>query len=259
VTSRGRFITAAAAMLLAGGCSSGSAQSPPIGKSPAAIKVSSTLDGLSQLPYRIHWVVTPGIPLADVAEVDFRIDGVLAWVENQSPFVYGNDGNWLVTSFLAPGVHAFTVRVISIAGQSASRSVTATTSAPPSPPVALAGTWTRTVTATDVTKATSGEPPPAGDWRLMIVAAGWELLDPQAIKGLFDVGYLPSTLEMRPTIEYPPYPNSNNGGFCENTDPIFDWTYAVGRGGRTLKLHPQGQDPCGDRAAILEGTWTRVS
>jgi hypothetical protein len=60
-------------------------------------------------------------------------------------------------------------------------------------------------------------------------------------------------------LEYPPFPNSNNGGFCANTDPIFDWTYALGRGGRTLTLHPQGQDPCGDRAAILEGTWTRVS
>jgi hypothetical protein len=98
-----------------------------------------------------------------------------------------------------------------------------------------------------------------GLWRLTVVAAGWELLDPQANQGLFDVGYQSAALEMRPTIEYPPFPNSNNGGFCANTDPIFDWTYAIGRGGRTLTLHPEGQDPCGDRAATLEGTWTRVS
>jgi hypothetical protein len=176
--------------------------------------------------------------------------------EYKSPYVYGDDGNWLVTTFLRPGEHTFTVRVISLAGESASRSVSATSSAPPVPPV---GVWTRTVTAADMRKSTPGAPGPLGVWRLMIVAAGWELLDPQGNKGLFDVAYLSGGLEMRPTIEYPPYPNINNGGFCANTDPIFDWTYAVGRGGRTLRLHPEGQDPCGDRAAILEGTWTHVS
>jgi hypothetical protein len=246
-------------MLFATGCASGSPQSPVARNSPTSLTVSSTLDGVTTLPHGIQWIATPGIPVADVAEVDFLIDGALAWVEYKSPFVYGDDGNSLVTSFLTPGVHTFTVRVILIAGQSATRSVTATTSAPPAPPAALAGTWARTVTAADIAKSTSGMPPPTGDWRLMIVAAGWELLDPQANKGLFDVGYLPSALEMRPTIEYPPFPNSNNGGFCANTDPIFDWTYALGRGGRTLTLHPQGQDPCGDRAAIFAGTWTRVS
>jgi hypothetical protein len=221
--------------------------------------VSSTLDGITSLPHGVQWIVTPGVPIADVAEVDFLIDGSLAWVEYKSPYVYGDDGNWLVTTFLTPGEHTFTVRVISIAGKSATRSASATTSAPPPPPAALAGVWTRTVTAADMRKSTSGMPGPLGVWRLMIVAAGWELLDPQGNKGLFDVAYLPGGLEMRPTIEYPPFPNTNNGGFCANTDPIFDWTYAVGRGGRTLTLHPKGQDPCGDRAAILEGTWTRVS
>jgi len=221
--------------------------------------VSSTLDSLSWLPYRIPWEVTPGIPIADVSEVDFSIDGNLAWVEYKSPYVYGDDGNWLVTSFLAPGEHTFTVKVVPIAGKSATRSVSATVSAPPAPPAALAGTWAHTVTAADLKKVTSGMPGPTGVWRLTIAEAGWEPLDPQGNKGLFDVGYLPSALEMRPTIEYPPFPNPNNGGFCENTDPIFDWSYVVGRGDKTLTLHPEGQDPCGDRAALLEGTWTRVS
>jgi hypothetical protein len=221
--------------------------------------VSSTLDGVTSLPHAMQWIATPGIPIADVAEVDFLIDGALAWVEYKSPFVYGDDGNWLVTSVLAPGEHTFTVRVMSIGGKSATRSVSATTSAPPAPPPALAGTWSRTVTAADLTKVTSGKPGPRGVWRLTIVAAGWELLDPQGNKGLFDVGYHAAALEMRPTIEYPPFPNSNNGGFCDNTDPLFDWMYAIGRGGRTLTLHPEGQDPCGDRVAILEGTWSRAS
>jgi hypothetical protein len=223
------------------------------------VGASSTLDGLSSLPNRIHWEVTPGIPIADVAEVDFLIDGKLAWVEYKSPYVYGDDGNWLVTSFLTPGEHVFTVLVVPIAGKSATRSVSATVSTSPAPPSALAGTWARTVTAIDIKKSTSGMPAPTGVWRLTIAAVGWELLDPQANSGLFDVGYLSAGLEMRPTIEYPPFPNYNNGGFCANTDPIFDWTFVLGRGGRTLTLHPEGQDPCGDRIAILEGTWNRVS
>jgi hypothetical protein len=252
-----RLATSFAAMLVAAGCSPENVQTSA-SRTPAPATVSSTLDGLSSLPHRIHWVATPGIPIADVEEVDFLIDGALGWVEYKAPYVYGDDGNWLVTSFLPPGAHTFTVKVISLSGKSATRSVTAIVSAPPAPPAALAGTWAHTVTAADMSKVTSGMLPPTGLWRLTIAAAGWEPLDPQGSKGLFDVGYLPSGLEMRPTIEYPPFPNTNNGGFCADTDPIFDWTYAIG-GGSTLTLHPAGQDPCGDRAAILEGTWVRVS
>ena len=43
---------------------------------------------------------------------------------------------------------------------------------------------------------------------------GWQLRDPTpgGSWGLFDVLYQPGgRLQMRPTIEYPPYPNSNNG------------------------------------------------
>ena len=247
-----------AAVLIAAGCSPGNVQTPAP-RLPAPATVSSTLDGLASLPHRIPWVVTPGIPIADVAEVDFLIDGTLAWVEYKAPYVYGDDGNWLVTSFLTPGSHTFTVRVVAVSGTSATRSVAASVSPPSAPAAALAGTWARTVTAADDSKATSGMLPPTGVWRLTIAAQGWEPLDPQGNKGLFDVGYLSSGLEMRPTIEYPPFPNSNNGGFCANTDPIFDWTYAIGGSGTTLTLHPAGQDPCGDRSAILEGTWVRVA
>ncbi len=90
---------------------------------------------------------------------------------------------------------------------------------------------------------------------------GWQLRDPTPTGtwGLFDVGYGPGgNLHIRPTIEYPPYPNSNNGGFCEDTDPLWAWMYSVGDGVQTLTLRPVGHDPCGDRIAILAGTWTRV-
>ena len=234
----------------------GQAASPAA--SPAKLSVTSTLDRHTALPIRIHWQAIPSTSATDVSEVDFLIDGKLGWVEHMPPYFYGDDGNWLVTSFLMPGEHTCTVRVIDAAGHTATDTVHASVAAPPALPPALRGvTWTRRVTPADVQKATSGQPPPPGRW-LRISPAGWQLRDPDGGGLLFDVGSRPGgRLQMRPVIEYPPYPNSNNGGFCADTDPLWAWTYSVRDGGRTLTLRPAGHDPCGYRIAILAGTWTR--
>jgi hypothetical protein len=166
--------------------------------------------------------------------------------------------NWLVTSFLTPGLHTFTVRVITADGSAATDMVRASVTAPPAPPAALAGTWTRVVTPVDVQKATSGQPPPPGRWRLRIGPIGWRLHDPTGGSQLFDTGYLSAgDLQMRPAIDYPPYPKNNQGGFCADTDPLSAWTYSVESGGKVLTLRPVAHDPCGDRIAILAGSWTR--
>jgi hypothetical protein len=55
----------------------------------------------------------------------------------------------------------------------------------------------------------------------------------------------------------PPFPNISNGGFCEDTDPLFNWTVQAANDGNTMRLDPEGKDPCGDRVAILQDTWTR--
>lgn len=227
---------------------------------PAKLSVTSTLDRHTALPIRIHWQAFPSASATDVSEVDFLIDGKLGWVEDKKPYFYGSDGNWLVTSFLTPGEHSFTVRVITTDGHTATDTVNASAAAPPAPPVALRGvTWTRQVTAADVRKATSGQPPPPGRWRLQISPTGWQLHDPTGGGLLFDVGYGPTgSLQIRPTIEYPPYPNSNDGGFCQDRDPLWAWTYSVGDNGKTLTLRSVGHDPCGDRIAILGGTWRRT-
>ena len=46
------------------------------------------------------------------------------------------------------------------------------------------------------------------------------------------------------------------GGFYIDTDPLWTWTYSVAAHGKTLTPRSVGHDPCGDRVAILAGTWT---
>jgi hypothetical protein len=249
-----------AAAALAAGCSSGHAATVPSSKSPARLTVTSSLDGHTDLPPRIHWQAFSSASAAHISKVDFLIDGKLGWEETNKPYFYGRDGNWLVTSFLTPGEHIFTVRVITTDGRMAADTVKASVTAPTNPPAALARTWTRVVTPADVNKATSNEPPPSGRWRLQVGPTGWQLHDPEGGGQLFDVGYQPGgSIQMRPTIEYPPYGNSNSGGFCADTDPLWTWTYSIAGHGKTLTLRPSGHDPCGDRVAILAGTWTMTA
>ena len=249
-----------AAAALAAGCSSGHAATAPLSPSPARLTVTSTLDGHTVLPHRIHWQAFSTAAAAHISKVDYLIDGRLSWVETRTPYFYGRDGNWLVTSFLTPGEHTFTVRVITTGGRTATKTVRASVTVPAAPPAALAGTWTRVVTSADVNRATSSQPPPSGHWRLQISPRGWQLHDPKGGGQLFDVGYQPGgDMQMRPTIEYPPYPNSNSGGFCADTDPLWTWTYSAAGHGKTLTLRPAGHDPCGDRTAILAGTWTMTA
>jgi hypothetical protein len=230
--------------------------SPSSGPTGGSLSVTSTLDGLTALPQRIKWTAHPSSPAVD--EVDFLIDGQQAWIEHNPPYDYGNDGNWLVTSFLKPGPHTFTTKAVGTSGQEASDTVTATVSAASSQPSGLAGTWSRIVSAADVGKATSNQPPPAGRWELRIDSEGWHLGDPNSGTALFDVVHRSlGRLQMRPAIAHPPIGNGDTGGFCEDTDPLAAWSSSVAGG--KLVLHPIGHDPCGDRAAILEGTWTTAS
>ena len=95
--------------------------------------------------FRSASIGSPGrnFPPHRVKEVDFLIDGRLGWVEKKTPYVYADDGNWLVTSILTPKKHTFSVRVVSTTGTVVSDTVTARVVAPPPPPAKLAGTWSR--------------------------------------------------------------------------------------------------------------------
>jgi hypothetical protein len=214
------------------------------------LTVKSTLDGKAVLPLRIHWIVTANVPASNIASVSYLIDGKLGWVEHNPPYVYASDGNWLVTSFLSAGEHTFTARVLEKSGLSATDTIRAKVVAPPPPPAELAGTWRRT----------PANVKPAGAWQVTITPNGWMMRDPQGGGGIFDVRYLSATrIEMRPTIEHPPYPSPNNGGWCDDTDPLSVYRVSVASDGSTMTIGPaDGHDPCQNRAGVMAGTWTRV-
>src|SRR5450755_1883985 len=104
----------------------------PSGAKP--FNLASTLDGKTVLPHRIHWLALPALAASKVKEVDFLIDGRLAWVEQTAPYSYADDGGYLVTSVLEPGRHPFPVRALPFSAQAAAAPGTARVlPAPPAP------------------------------------------------------------------------------------------------------------------------------
>jgi hypothetical protein len=217
------------------------------------LTVTSTLDGKTVLPLRIAWIAQPQIALKQVAQVDYLIDGQLAWIEHSPPYYYGgnhgHDSNWLVTSFLKPGLHTFAVKAVTTNGRSASDTVKARVIAAPPPPAKLAGAWTRMVTADDLKKGAKG--PPAGRWTITISKVGWAT----GPGDNFDVRYLPNgNVVMGPEVDTL---TRHSGAFC-GVDPLHTWTVVLTADDKTMQLNPVGADSCGDRLAILQGTWTRA-
>jgi hypothetical protein len=229
----------------------------------SSFTVTSSLDGRTVLQLRIPWIARlHHISPLNVAEVDYYIDGKKAWDEHHPPYYYGgysgqlpsdaptfNGGNALVTAFLKPGLHTFTVRAISFSGTAATDTVKARVVAAPPPPSQLAGTWTRTVSPDDLKKGPPG--PPAGPWTLHITSVGWGW----STKDRFQVQYLPNNaVVLGPEVVTPA---QQSGGFC-GVDPPHEWTLALSTDGTSMQLNPVGTDACGDRLAILQGIWTRT-
>jgi hypothetical protein len=224
------------------------------GGDPKPFTVTSTLDGKRVLPLRIRWRAQPQhVPLAQIKEVDYLIDGRRAWVEHHPPYFYGSNegsyGNWLVTSFLTPGVHTFVVRAVTRSGKTATDKLKARVAPAPSPPAKLAGAWTRVVTAAELKKGPPG--PPAGRWTITVTSVGWAV----APGDNFDVRYLPSgDVVMGPEVDTP---TEQGGGFC-GVDPLHHWQVALSADDQSMTLDPVGHDGCGDRVAVMQGTWARA-
>jgi len=221
------------------------------GSDTNSFTVTSSLDGKTVLPLRSHWIADPQIDpsLGEVTEVDYFIDGFHAWTTRQAPWYFGDDGNWLVTTFMKPGLHTFAVRAVTSDGQVANDKVTARVIAAPRPPAKLAGAWTRIVSANDLKKGPPG--PHAGRWTITIGPIGWMTGDNQWL----DVRYLPnSRIVIGPEIVDRP---EQTGGFC-GVDPLHTWKVTLAAHNKRMRLDPIGSDPCRDRVAVIQGTWTRI-
>jgi len=250
-----------AVVLTAAACSQGAATAVHTA-STAKLTVTSTLDRLTALPHRIHWQAFPSAP---ASEVDYLIDGRQLWTEHEAPYFYGSDDNYLVTSFLMPGKHTFTVRAVTAGGQTATDTVTATVAAAPRPPASLTGTWKVFL------KQNSPDMPPSGDWRLVISPVGWQVYDTSGGGGLYDVAYLaPGLAEIR-TGMATGHPSTDLNAWCNNepgSPARVRWTVT----GRKLQFAYPADDPrtctgvaadgfvtfLAHRDGTHPGTWTRV-
>jgi hypothetical protein len=235
------------------------------------IRVTSSLDGKKVLPLRTRWLAYPKVPAAKIKEVDFLIDGKVRWIEHQRPYNYGSDDNgrnmgFLITTWLTPGIHRFTARVVPFAGRLVAHTVVARVLPAPTPPSELAGTWTRSVTAEDVQRATSGEGPPPGVWRLVFDSVGAWVLDPMGSGVVEQYEATATGIHAYAPIQMAPFSDGRGGvarfghhgiggTVCNYDGPFGNWTWSVSGDQLTLTAV---KDACGDRRAIWEGTWTRV-
>lgn len=211
--------------------------------------VTSTLDGRKVLPHRIRWLGRPNLAASKVSEVRFLIDGKTRWIERNPPYTYGDDGNWLVTSWLSPGRHRFTVRAKAKGGRAAQRTTIAQVLPAPAPPAELAGTWKRTLTGF------------GGTWVLTVDKVGWKIRDPFGTGNLIDVAYLSGgRLQARGGIWTRPHSDQEGNGWCEDRNAPVDYRWAVS--GSTLTLTLDGLDRCVSQGreaqhVVWAGAWTK--
>ena len=243
------------------------------------LAVTTSIDGKRVLPQQVRWIAHPNVAPSNVSEVDYLIDGKLRWVELHAPYNYASDDfkghlGYLFTSWLTPGLHKFTARVKTTGGQTATDVVTARVLPAPAPPASLAGTWTRILTKQDTAKADpkygKDNVPPAGKWRLVVDRLGiWEL-DPlgtgivQAYSTTGNVlhAYAPITMVPRKPNHEPGeimrfgnHVDTGGGIDCDESGPFGTYRWTVASNQLTLAaIH----EPCGQRRAVYEGTWTRV-
>jgi len=243
------------------------------------LAITSTVDRVKVLPQQMRWLAHPNAAQAQVEEVDFLIDGRLRWVEHSAPYVYGGDDEngrrgYLFTSWLTPGKHRFATRVKTTSGDTATDAISARVVAAPAPPPSLAGTWTRALTAEDAAKS---DPqygadfiPPKGTWRLVIDRIGiWEL-DPVGSGIVQAYAVTGSVLRSyAPIMMVPKSANGDPGSIrrfghridagggvdCDASGPIGTYRWSVVDRELTLTAL---SEPCGQRRAVYEGTWTRI-
>jgi hypothetical protein len=253
------IIAAAAAVVLVGTAGVVLHQTDRTSPKPAQTPrrgVTSSLDGRTSLPHRIHWTATPS-RLGRIKEVEFLIDGHKDWVEYHPPYFYGTDHSYLVTSFLQPGEHTFTVKAIPVHGHSASNSVTATVPPTSSPPAALQGTWKAAHEFTTLVVSSEGWHMDGGPWADVAypasgiaqvkswMAAGQKNSDAPTWDGSYLFGYMCHNRQGGP---------AGSKLWSSRDESRYRWTVT----GRHLQLTLVGGHPCQGLKQFLASSWTKA-
>jgi hypothetical protein len=265
-----RRVAARAAFLLGCACFAAASSAMTAEQTTKAFTIGSNLDGSTVLPHRIPWIAHASAPVL-FPGVEFLIDGKVVFDNRLEPYAFGADGRdeasgtrktgYLVTSWLAPGKHRFSVRGKAIVGGSrttAARTFVARVAAPPAPPAQLAGTWLHqleTAVPPDPNRLYRGLTAPPGTYRLVVDRRYLRLSGPAPRKHL-KIDYLagPQTL----TIRGPVWTGDpDEGAVCDPWGPEASYSWSVSEG--MLTLEPAGTaDGCRQRGGIMTGEWTRV-
>jgi hypothetical protein len=244
-STRSIVVVGAAALAVAG-------SSIAAGRGAATFTVVSTLTGRRVLPHRIHWLGKPSLLPSRIREVDFLIDGRRVWVEHHAPYSFGYDANYLVTSWMTPGLHKFTVVALATDGRRARVSSKARTTTPQKPPTPLMGSWQRNVSA-----ANAGNVGLPGVWTLTVSAVGWRLLDQTRLRGaLVDVAYFSGhVVEARGGIVTREHDGRENNPWCDEPfQPVrYHWDVAAD----SLTLTLAGKKLCDGQSRLWAGEWKR--
>ena len=240
---------------------------------PQPFRLSSSLDGKSVLPHRIHWTASIGLTPAQLGSFAFQIDGKTRWIGNKLPAVYADGNGYLVTSWLRPGRHTFTIRAYARDGRIAADTVTARTLPAPIPPAALTGTWRRTVDPSAGPQLTPGHRAPAGNYTITFERRWIQ----DRLAGQFDRRRSGNTGEgmvidsdwtpnqhtfhvQGDVVSFAPTAHVNQetgNSWCFPGGPGADYRWSISN--RQLTLAPDGgDDPCAIRGFIWTGIWERL-
>jgi hypothetical protein len=240
----------ALALSLAGcGSSPGSQRAAP------ALRVVSSISDRATLVGALQWTAVPaGVRSADpVARVDFLVDGRQRWTDRHAPFVFNDDHNALHPWILARGSHRLAVRLVTTLGKTVGTASQVTVAPTRAVPSALAGRWTRRLTAADI-RRTARRTLPTGVWHARFAHDGVVFFaGPRGTGGTEAFTAIGTGLIALAGPVLWLAPEQRRGGLCdaERFAP-YDWHVH----GSALTLTTRHDSRCPNRAALFGGTWT---
>jgi hypothetical protein len=219
------------------------------------LRVVSSISDRATLVGALQWTAVPaGVRLTDrVARVDFLIDGRRRWTDRHAPFVFNDDHNALHPWILARGSHRLAIRLVTTRGTTVGTASHVTVATTPQVPSALAGRWTRRLTAADIQR-TAGPTLPTGLWHARFAHDGVIFFTgPRGAGGTEAFTAIGSGLIALAGPVHWLAAEQHRRGLCE-TERFAP--YGLHIHGTALTLTTRHDRRCPNRAALFGGTWT---